>query len=265
MLNKKRRIDRLNYAFGVGKIRAKEVKLLTKKDFLVILDSGLEESLKVIVEKSDYPEKLLEIEDSSDLEAILDSHLEETTSLIKGLLKEKELIGSLLSLDDLKKSLEITERFKLNFLISYLYTFSDLLNIKLFFRFKNLNKEKEEFSKSLFETGYIKKEIYLDSYLEPWEVFLENFKYTKYISLIRDSFEYLIKENSFLKLEAEINNFLIDQIRSAKYICLGPESLLAYYLAKKNEIDLIRLLIIAKLNDLPKERIAVRLNDAYIQ
>lgn len=263
MFNKKRRIDRLDYAFGVGKIRAKEVKLLTKKDLLVILDSGLEELLRVIVEKSDYPEGLLEIEDSSDLEFILDSHLEETISLIRGLLKEKELIEPLLSSDNLKKFLEIAEKLKLSFLVSYLHTFSDLLNIKLFFRFKNLKKKKEEFSQNLFETGYIKKEIYLNVYLEPWEVFLENFSHTKYISLIRDSFEYLVKENSFLKLEAEINNFLIDQIRSAKYICFGSEPLLAYYLAKKNEIDLIRLLIIAKLNDLPKEKVLVRLNDTY--
>ncbi len=264
MFDRKQKINRLDYAFGVGKIRAKEAKLLTKKDLLVILDSGLEESLKVIIEKSDYPEGLLEIKDSSDLELILDSHLEGIVSLIKGLLKEKELIESLLSLDNLKKFLEIAEKLKLSFLVSYLHTFSDLLNIKLFFRFKNLKKEEGEFSKNLFEAGYIKKESYLNSYLEPWEVFLENFSHTKYISLIRDSFEYLTKENSFLKLEAEINNFLIERIRSAKYICFGPEPLLAYYLAKKNEIDLIRLLILAKLNDLPKEKVLVRLNDTYI-
>lgn len=258
-----KRINRLDYAFGVGKIRAKEAKLLTKKDLLVILDSGLKESLRVIIEKSDYPEGLLEIKDSSDLEVILDSHLEGTISLIKGLLKEKELIESLLSSDDLKRSLEIAEKFKLDFLISYLRVLSDLLNIKLFFRFKNLRKEKEEFSNSLLETGYLKKEIYLKSYLEPWEIFLESFSHTRYATLVKESFEYFIKEKSFLKLEMLIEDFLVSQIRSAKYICLGPEPLLAYYLAKKNEIDLIRLLIIAKLNDLPKEKVFVRLNDTY--
>jgi V/A-type H+-transporting ATPase subunit C len=256
-------INRLNYAFSVGKIRAKETKLLTKRDFLVILDLDLNSALKMIVEKSDYPEKLLEIKDSSDLEIILESELKRVLSLVKGLLIEKELIQPLLSIEASEESLKFLRDFKFDFLIDYLHTLSDLLNIKSFFRFKNLKKDKDEFSKILLDSGYIKKRIYLDCYLESWEVFLENFKNTTYASLIEESFEYFKENNSFLKLEILIENFLINQIRSAKYICLGPEPILAYYLAKKNEINLIRLLILAKLNNLPREKVLV--NDTYVE
>jgi len=254
------RINRLNYAFSVGKIRVKETRLLTKKDLLAILDLDLKEALKTIVEKSDYPERLMEIKDSSDLEVILDSYLKEIYSLIENLLIEKEFIQSL---DDLEKFLRIAKNFKIDFFIDYLCSLSDLLNIKLFFRFKNLKKEREELSGVLLNTGYLKKKVYLDCYLEPWEFFLENLKFTRYASLIKESFEYLEKEGSFLKLEMLIEDFLINKIRPAKYICLGPEPLLAYYLAKRQEINLLRFLILGKWNNLSKDKILERLSDTY--
>lgn len=258
------RINRLNYAFSVGKIRAKETKLLTKKDFLTILEVDLEEALKMILEKSDYPERLAEIKDLSDLEVILDFKLKEIAFLIRDLLIEKELIESISTLNDLEDSLRIAEGFKFDSLINYIHTLSDLLNIKLFFRFKNLKKQKEQLSKILFDTGYIKRDIYLNLFESPWEEFLEKFNNTRYSQLINESYEYLKENNSFLRPEMLIEDFLINQIKPAKYICLGPEALLAYYLAKKNEINLIRLLISAKLNNLPKEKILVRLNDTYV-
>ena len=257
------RIRRLDYAFSVGKIRAKETRLLTKKDLWAILDLDLESALKAIVERSDYPEELLEIKDTSGLEVILKSQMDKIVSLIKDLLIEKELIEPLLNLEDLQKSLKLAEYLKFDFLIDYLKVFSDLLNIKLFFRFKNLKKTKEEFSKILFDTGYIERKFYLDLYEKPWEDFLEIFSHTRYGLLVKESWEYFKENNSFLRLEAKIDYFLINRLRPAKLIALGPEPLLAYYLAKKNEVNLIRLLVSAKLNNLPKEKVIIRLNEIY--
>jgi len=138
------------------------------------------------------------------------------------------------------------------------------LNIKLFFRFKNLKKEREKFSKILLDTGYIERKFYLDFYERSWEEFLDFFSHTRYAQLVKESFEYFKEENSFLRLETELENFLINQIKSAKLISLGPEPLIAYYLAKKNEINLIRILIFSKLNNLPKEKVNFMLNDTYV-
>jgi len=248
------KIKRLNYAFAVGKIRAKEIKLLTKKDFLTLQDLELKDILKYIVEKSDYPIHLQALKTALDLEPIFDEQLKDLAFFIQRLLQEKGL-EVFLSLDNFKELLKVAQEFKLNFLINYIKIYSDLLNIKLFFRFKNLNREKEEFKKILLDTGYLKKEPFLNCYEETFQNFLETFKNTFYKTLIEESFLYFQKTGSFLKLEILIKDFLLNVLESAKYICLGPEPVFAYYLVKKNEIELIRMLILAKINNIPKEKI----------
>ncbi|MCM8801019.1 MAG: V-type ATPase subunit [Candidatus Omnitrophica bacterium] len=256
-------INRLGYAFAVGKIRVMETRLLTKKDFLKILDLDLKGALKYIVENSDYSAELLEIKDSTDLDLILDSKLSQVYLLIQELLREKDLIQDLV-LNNLSQLLKKAEAFNLDFLIDYLKSLFDLLNIKIFFRFKNLKKQKEELVNLLFSLGYIKKDFFLDMYLKPWEVFLESFRSSAYARLVKEAYDYFNKEGSFLKLEMLMDEFLIEKIKKAKYICLGPEPLLGYYLAKRNEINLLRWVIFAKLNNLPKEKVVIRLNQTYV-
>ncbi|MGE5197873.1 MAG: V-type ATPase subunit [Deltaproteobacteria bacterium] len=52
-------------------------------------------------------------------------------------------------------------------------------------------------------------------------------------------------------------------LKPAKYFTFGPEPLIAYYFAKNNEIGLIRMIILAKLNDVPAAIVKERLNTVY--
>jgi len=73
----------------------------------------------------------------------------------------------------------------------------------------------------------------------------------------------LERESSFVALEKEINDFLIQILKPAKYLSFGPEPILAYYFAKVNEINLIRMIILAKLNNVPSDLVKERLNNVY--
>jgi len=78
-----------------------------------------------------------------------------------------------------------------------------------------------------------------------------------------EAIQKMAKENSFLYLEKAINDFLTQILKEAKYINFGSEPILAYYFAKANEINLIRMIILAKLNNLARDLVEQRLNAVY--
>ena len=73
----------------------------------------------------------------------------------------------------------------------------------------------------------------------------------------------LKKESSFIGLEKAMHDFLIRILRPARYLSFGPEPLLAYYFTKVNEINLMRMIILVKLNNFGVDTAKERLNFAY--
>jgi V/A-type H+-transporting ATPase subunit C len=84
-----------------------------------------------------------------------------------------------------------------------------------------------------------------------------------YASFLREPIQKLESEESFVALEKAMNDFLIEVLRPAKYLVFGPEPLLAYYFAKVKEINLMRMIILSKLNNVSSELVRRRLNSVY--
>ncbi|MDD5731187.1 MAG: V-type ATPase subunit, partial [Candidatus Omnitrophica bacterium] len=84
-----------------------------------------------------------------------------------------------------------------------------------------------------------------------------------YSTILRDAINQLQKENSFLGVEKASADYLINVLKQAKYLSFGPEPVLAYYYAKVNEINLVRMVILGKLNDVPGITLKERLNEVY--
>ena len=59
------------------------------------------------------------------------------------------------------------------------------------------------------------------------------------------------------------DNYLISYVKKAGLISFGPEPLVAYLWAKENEIKLIRIVMVGKINGLPADDIKERLRDVY--
>jgi V/A-type H+-transporting ATPase subunit C len=64
-------------------------------------------------------------------------------------------------------------------------------------------------------------------------------------------------------LEKASHNFLMQALKPAKYLSFGPEPILAYYFAKVNELNLIRMIVLAKLNAVSLDLVKERLNTVY--
>ena len=73
----------------------------------------------------------------------------------------------------------------------------------------------------------------------------------------------LIKED-FASFEVWADNQIIKMIKKEKYTTTTLTPIVAYILARENEIKVARILIVAKQNNLPVEEIKKRMRDMYV-
>ncbi len=259
----------LNYAFAIGKIRAREKFLIRNEVFEEAIESNLAEALKIFVESDFYSDELLRLRDSLHLEVILSEELQKVKDLIRGLILDKPLL-CFIETDNLAQMQKQCPKIPSQFLQDYLMHLVDMHNIKTFLRLYILKEPSEKLEESLISGGFVQKQDYLERYQQDLSVFLSRLHYVhkhseiiSYASFLQDAVARLKDKSSFALLEKEINNFLMRVLKPAKYISFGPEPLLAYYFAKANEINLMRMVILAKLNNLPKDLVKERLNIVY--
>jgi vacuolar-type H+-ATPase subunit C/Vma6 len=266
---KTKKISPLNYAFAIGKIRALEKFLIRSEVFQEAIEASLQDALRLFVESDLYSEELLHIRDSQHLEEVLNQEMLEVKNLIKNLLLDKQLL-CLIESNSLDKIKELYQSYSGEFLQDCLGHLMDMHNIKTFLRLYVLGEPQEKLENILTCEGFIKKDIFLKLYSQDLSVFLNHMEYVHkrnqiidYAVFLREPVEKLKKENSFVSIEKAINDFLMQTLKPAKYISFGPEPLIVYYFAKANEINLIRLIVLAKLNNVSADLVKERLNVVY--
>lgn len=264
-----KKISPLNYAFAVGKIRALEKFLIKQEVFEEAIESDLGEATRLFVESDLYSDELLHIKNSQQLETVLSQESLKLKKLIRNLILDKKLLD-LIDLDTLKCKDDILKSYRSEFLQDYLAHVIDMHNIKTFLRLYVLKEPTEQLKKLLICEGFIKKDIFLKLYEQDLSFFLNSLEYVHrhnriidYAYFLREPIQKLQQENSFVALEKATNDFLIQVLKPAKYLIFGPEPVLAYYFAKVNEINLIRMIILAKLNNVPNDLVKERLNSVY--
>lgn len=259
----------LNYAFSVGKIRALEKYLIKKEVFEEAIRTSLDETLRLFVESNLYGEELLGVNSSGALEELLNKEKETIKKLISGLIIDKKIL-SVLDLDNLGAARAIFESYRSPLLCDYIRHLADMHNIKTFLRLYTLKEPIDLLKSKLAGGGFVGAEIFVNSYSQDLSFFLNRLEHVhkryeviNYSSFFSEGIRRVEKENSFVTLEKAVNDFLIEILLPAKYLSFGFEPVVAYYFAKLNEINLIRMIILSKLNDLPDTIMKERLNNVY--
>jgi len=140
----------------------------------------------------------------------------------------------------------------------------DLANIKIFLRAKFLGKEKSFLDLALADYGKIEKKFYLDIYDHPWQDLVRYFSRTPYNEITSSLIKEIDKPELVLShFDRMADNFLLQSVRKAKFISIGPEPLIGYILAKENEVKLIRLIVMGKIGAWPKKAIRERMRELY--
>lgn len=136
----------------------------------------------------------------------------------------------------------------------------DLTNLRSFIRLRIIGLPYSEFERFFIANGNLKLDDFKGLWEQPNEkvaVWIDNTKYSRILT------ETPSPLNSLTSLEKAIDNYLLELIMPAKSIPLGIEALAGYLLAKENEVKLLRIIVIGKINQVSNLEIKGRLRRAY--
>ena len=141
----------------------------------------------------------------------------------------------------------------------------DLNNLKLLIRYKYLKKTINEFEKNICKGGTISTKDLKNAFDSNFEDIQKNAKFIDYDLILKAGIKYLIEEKSYLIFEKLSYEYFLEKLRFAKYEAFGVEPLIAFWLAKDNETNIIQIIMIGKLNNIEPKIIHQQLHKLYTE
>lgn len=141
----------------------------------------------------------------------------------------------------------------------------DLYNFKLLVRYKYLQKDTADLPKRFVSGGHIDRDDITNSLLQNLDELHKNTKFFIYRDILQAGIEYLIQNKSYIIFEKMFYEYLVSQLKFARYEAFGIEPLVAYWMAKDNEAKILQIAMIGKLNDLENKLIHRQMHKLYTQ
>jgi V/A-type H+-transporting ATPase subunit C len=135
----------------------------------------------------------------------------------------------------------------------------DLTNVQTLLRIRWLEEDKALLRDGLIPGGYLGVNSYIELLEEPVERLAQAFYPTPYSVVVEPGIHYLLERNSFVRLEKLCDDLLMGFIARTKLATMSPNPVIAYILAKQNEINILRMVFVGKLNGIPSDTIRERL------
>jgi len=261
--------SRLDYIFAVGKIKILEKSLIRGETFAEALKLNADAALRLLAESGFYGEELAQVKTSGQLENFLERTLRDLKQLLRTLLPD-QVLWNYLQIGSLDEAVKLLSEYPSHSLEEYVKHLTDMHNINTFLRLRLLKELQEILVQRITQEGFIPKSVFIQYYHADLNAFIEKLsQVSKYGQLIdyrhylKTAMEKAVNEKSFSALEKAQADYLIGILKKTKRIPFGPEPVLGYFFARLNEIKLIRLLVLGKMNHVGDEFIKERINDVY--
>ena len=173
--------------------------------------------------------------------------------------KNPQDIDIILDKEYYRLCVEKAEESENEFVINLFRIEIDLADIKIFFRCRALKKNRAFFSKVLIGGGSLTRKLFLEFYEKEESAFLRKLSFTPYAKAIMG-----YEKEGLRELELSCDNFLLEYVKKTKLITAGLEVLIAYLIAKENEIKLLRSVLTGKINEIPAQIIRERMRETFI-
>lgn len=131
-------------------------------------------------------------------------------------------------------------------------------NIKIAIRGSKIGKDKKFFEMALVPCRSIDVNILANMAIQGLESIYSYLETTPF----RDAIDAI--KTDLAVFECWCDNRIINAIKKEKYTPMTISPIIAYILARQNEIRTIRILIVAKRNNLPQEEIRKRMREMYV-
>lgn len=153
---------------------------------------------------------------------------------------------------------------KSSFLMDYISTQIDLINIRSLVRVKAMGYGRDFLKKVILLNGKLDYAFYNDIFDESLETLIEKLAFKDYGKVVEEGIASYIKTKSLTKFEKLSDDFIFELAKKGKYVAFGIEPLVGYLMAKENEAKIIRMIMVGKINGIPNELIRERLRDVYV-
>jgi V/A-type H+-transporting ATPase subunit C len=259
-----KRPSRLDYAFAVGRVRAREKNLVRRNVFDKAAEEGdFPSAIRTIFSAGDFSEGLGDVADTKALDEYLERERQRLRALLDALLRDDDIMGVLDEDEQPKSAWERARDSGSSFIRDYVRHRIDLANIKIYCRVRYSGAAPERLLQLVSPGGYLDETMFLHTPGLSFSEIAEKLRSTHYHKLWSEAIEALEKRETFVALERGIEDFLMSYLQQAKRIVLGPEPVFAYGLAKKRELSLLRLVGAGKLVDVPPGILKERISATY--
>jgi V/A-type H+-transporting ATPase subunit C len=140
----------------------------------------------------------------------------------------------------------------------------DIVNIKSFIRIKVQDRGREFLHKVYIGGGRLDFDIFANNLNDSLENFANRIFHTDYYKWVKEGIGEYIKNGDLGRIEKYGDNYILDYLRKAKLVSFGPDPLIAYMIAKENEIRALRIILTGKKNGVHPDTIRERLRDVYV-
>ncbi len=160
--------------------------------------------------------------------------------------------------------IQIAENSKNSFMTEFVKLQIDLINIRMFIRVKAMGYGREFLKKAFIGDGRLDYEFFSESIDEPVDSLKDKLLISDYSNVITEGIDSYTKTKSLMRFEKLSDDFLLEYVKKGKYVAFGIEPIVGYIIAKENEVKIIRIIMVGKINNINNELIRERLRDVYV-
>lgn len=257
--------SRLDYAFGIGRVRVLERGLVSRAVFREAADErDVSSAIKMIFDAGSFLDEMTEVQNSEGLDLFLANEERLLLKTLSEIFIETELMRIIAhEAKAPMTAFSIAQRLDYPFILEYFRHRIDLGNLKIFFRAKYAGITKERIENVLLTGGFYSPDLLLNNFDLSYSEIAEKIHFTPYRKLWETVADAVEEKETFIELERSIEDYLIRYLKKAKFIVFGPEPIFAYGLARRQELSMIRILGMGKLNHIPSEILKERLGETY--
>ncbi len=150
------------------------------------------------------------------------------------------------------------------FLKEYLTALADLTNIKTLVRLKRIDADIKTVDSALVVGGDLTKEFFKEFFAGSTQALIEALNSTPYHQVIEEGITQWESTGSPSVFEKMIDNYMISLARRGLYKPFGPETVIGYMAARENELKILRIIMVGKINGISSDMIRERLRDVYV-
>lgn len=153
---------------------------------------------------------------------------------------------------------------KIDLFINYVRDMIDFTNIGSLIRLKKQNKEASFCEDVILDNGNLKKDEIIAAFNDSITDMLDRFKDSRISDSLSKGLNSYEETGRLSNFEKYKDDYLMELNKPSKLINIGPEPIFSYIIAKEGEIKTLRIVLVAKLNNLSSDIIRERVRELYV-